>query len=95
MGYKRGSKRLALCLGLPYFAWWSFLIVASSAAYKSSRERMFEAEFGGNDWSVNLRMMNEAQDRLDLAITWGLVVPVIALVIWGIGRWVYRGFVSE
>ncbi|MEZ5759774.1 MAG: hypothetical protein R3D87_01385 [Paracoccaceae bacterium] len=44
--------------------------------------------------TVNLKMMREADERFYLAITWGFMIPVLAMLVWIITRRVYRGFRS-
>ena len=95
MNNKRGLKRLAVVLGVPYFGWWAFLMFASPIAYRRASERFQGTDDMGLEATINLRMMVAANANFDLAITWGIIVPVIVLIIWQIARWVYRGFRSD
>lgn len=93
----KGWKRLAIVLGVPYFGWWAFLLIVSPGAYRRSQARFLESSDAGDTLgaTVNLRMMYDANERFNLAITWGIVVPILALLLWIVARWVYRGFRSH
>lgn len=88
-----GWKRLAIVLGVPYFGWWTFLLIVSPGAYWRSQARLLDADVGDSlVMTVNLRMMQEAKERFDLAITWGIVVPILAILLWIVARWIHNGF---
>ena len=98
---KKGWKRLAIVLGVPYFGWWFFLLIVSPGASRRSSARFSEAlaNKDANDnlsmtvgMEVNLKMMQDANENFALAITWGIVVPILAALLWVLARWVHRGF---
>ncbi len=83
MSIRRGIKRLAIAIGLPWFAWWGYVGYANYQSYQRA-----QAE-GNTDW---LMMTLE---NLVLAITMGVILPTLLLVLSLVGWWVYRGFRSE
>lgn len=94
MRSRKGWKRLAIALGVPYFGFWAFMLEANSIGYQRSLERALRAFEDGDSlgFQVNGSMASSNSDMINLAIIWGIVVPIAALIIWAIVRWVYRGF---
>lgn len=94
MNRKRGLKRLAIALLVPWFTWWWGLgLLAYNTAQSSSKDWLAASQ--KNDefmMGVYNRMQVDAYRQIDGSLTWGVAVPIVVLIVAAIGYWVYRGF---
>jgi len=91
---RRGFTRLALALGIPYFGWWALTWWFASSALPRHLQWSREASERG-DWktaTVWMEIANKDTEAVHRALTWGVIVPILALFLGVIAYWVYRGF---
>ena len=94
MNKRRGLKRLAIAIGVPYFGFW---VIWAWSGFRSSDYARRELDNLNADSSDTRRMslvdlLDDAEHRISDAVMWGLFWPLIALIVASIGYWVYRGF---
>lgn len=94
MNWRKGSARVALV----YFGFW--LLVAMLGYWRYARAQNEWLTTSRNDpsdyhglmfWD---RQMSAGLDWLMIAVTGGVVVPIVAAILAAIGWWVWRGFRS-
>jgi fatty acid desaturase len=90
---KRGLRRLAIAVLVPYYLWW-VLVAFMNYRIAENAEAELQANAGTNTEVAFAAAMTEshANANLGLAFTWAIVVPIAILVIGSVGYWVYRGF---
>ncbi len=88
---RKGIKRLAIALGVPYFCWWAFYGFASFYAY-SKYDALLVAHPKDPNSLLWGRIWSDALDRIVTSLLWGVVVLLLALIVGSITLWVYRGF---
>ncbi len=96
MHRRKGLKRLAIALGLPYFGFWAAYGYGGWRGYRrNSAELTSDADATFHETIVLAHQSGEGLHRIDLAFTWGVVVPVTAFIILSVVFWVTRGFRSD
>jgi hypothetical protein len=94
MDKRKGLKRLALGVVIPYFGiWWTYGILSWINHEEARRQFIATPEFG-EDYATKLYagIMYDTQQSMELAWRWGVLVPMGLLIAGGISYWVYRGF---
>ena len=94
MNKRKGFKRLAWALGVPYFGFWALVYHTNNNAWLEN-QKVFRQHIDADNYEsakVWARAYAENMDWMITSLTWGLVVPVIAAIVAGIAYWVYRGF---
>jgi hypothetical protein len=94
MDKRKGLKRLALAVSIPYFGWWAFVAWINWSNYQTYNAKFLEAA-ARDDWdsaATYSKIYADALDFLQMAFIWGVVVAMMLLVLVGISYWVYRGF---
>ena len=97
MSKRKGFKRLAIALGIPWFGWWGFVGVMSYRKYEKYRT-MLNSPDTPTEFTEYLRLTKQWTDALDmtiLSVFLGIVVPLTLAVLGAFGLWIYRGFKSE
>lgn len=90
---KRGLKRLAIAVAVPWFGWWGLIGITSYNSWRYFNGRVNAAAVLGQPFPViDSELENGAMRRMSLAIFWGGIVPILLLIAAGVGYWVYRGF---
>jgi hypothetical protein len=90
---KRGFKRLAIAVCVPWFGFWG-LMVWSSFRTHSYYEENYNRSANWDD-SSNLALMqmeNRAGADMANAVWFGLFLPIALVIVGAIAFWVYRGF---
>lgn len=97
MNKRKGLRRLALAVGLPYFGWWALIGKINYDVVRSTEARISKssAEANSDEMASLFRLNALANTNLTEAITWGVFVPVVALIVVAVGYWIYRGFKSD
>lgn len=94
MGSRKGWRRLAIALGVPYFGFWAFFGIANYIDYE--RVSLDYAKYPAGVYNAmevaEGRILTDENWNISMAVLFGVVVPILALVVWLIARWVYRGF---
>lgn len=94
MNRRRGLTRLAFAVGIPYFGWWA---LTARSAWETMPQYLKLSDIAAKkgDWDMAgiwMQRVNDANAALTRSLLWGVVVPVIALILGAIAYWVYRGF---
>ncbi len=94
MNLRKGIRRLAAAIGIPYFGFWALWAWSGVrlANYTEEELRKTEADFENVGYTTLLDLNAEANEQIGDAIVWGVFWPLIALIAAGIAYWVYRGF---
>jgi hypothetical protein len=97
MNRRRGLTRLGLVLATMYFGFWLLTWWFASSAVPKYLELTDEASKKGDWKSVTLWMtaVNEQSNLINMSLTWGIGVPILALLVAGLIYWLYRGFRSR
>jgi hypothetical protein len=91
---RRGVKRLAIAVGVPWFGIWGLLGYVGYSNYESNEANWWKAE-RAEDWASMMTYSNgqEAAGNLMFkSILFGAVLPLFLLILGVLGYWVYRGF---
>jgi hypothetical protein len=94
MNRRKGLTRLALAVGIPYFGWWGLTYWGASSSQPRYLQWSHEAAEKG-DWSMAtiwMQRVNETSADINRSLLWGVVVPILALIVGALAFWVYRGF---
>ncbi len=91
---KRGLRRLAIALGVPWFGFWWVALALNTIAFRRADAPLAAAIAGHdidtmNTWSS---VQSQAASNIILAAACGIVLPLLALGVGLIARWVFRGF---
>jgi hypothetical protein len=80
-----------------YFGFWLLTWWFASSAVPKYLELTDEASKKGDWKSVTLWMtaVNEQSNLINMSLTWGIGVPILALLVAGLIYWLYRGFRSR
>lgn len=93
MNKRKGFKRLAIVIGVPYFFSWGLVGVSNYRAWLKYEPMAIEASRKHSpDAEMYWNMSGRAYEMWGMAVWYGVIWPVIALVLAGIAFWVYRGF---
>lgn len=90
----KGMTRLAIVLGVPYFGWWAFMFASNFRNQQFAAESYRRGVASGDSQATRLALQWQSLTarNIEVAVIWGLVVPLAILIVWLVGRWVYRGF---
>lgn len=91
---RRGFGRLGAVVAVLYFGWWGLTYRAGSLAVPKYLRMSNEAADKGywHTSSIWLKSAGDAQTDIENSIIWGLVVPLLILLIGGLLYWLNRGF---
>lgn len=90
---RRGFKRLAIALGLPWFGWWGFVAIVNYYNYRDATGRIDAAVAVDGEISfVDIATQSSSMNMLGLAAFWGAILPLLMLFAVAAAYWVYRGF---
>ena len=92
---KRGLKRLAVAILIPWFAYWLFVGWRGYAISTDAAQAIDAVPAGGDIPMVVLQALEAGNRHLFDAIVYGAVGPVTILVVAGIAYWIARGFVAN
>lgn len=95
MNVRKGIKRLAIAVGIPYFGFWLLYGIGGYRTGEYTQTELSKAEISEIQYEVLLNMNAEANEMVADAVLWGVFWPLIALIVGGIVFWVYRGFKSK
>lgn len=91
---RKGFIRLGIALATPYFAFWGITGLLSDSRVPEyvdlSRNAMDRGDW--NTASMWMKLSNESNAWVIKSLTWGLAMPIAALIVLAISYWVYRGF---
>ena len=97
MNLKRGLRRLAIAVAVPYFGF--CLVLAWSGFQKLRESAELEEIWRGNDTSWGRSALNSALElqfageaQLYRALGFGVIYPLIAVVLFLVARCIFRGF---
>ena len=91
---RKGLIRAGIFAAVVYFGWWALLYWMSASAEPHYLQLSREAA-DKTDWHMSGVWMGEAMKMGDQMVesgVWGILVPIIALIIAGIVFWMHRGF---
>lgn len=89
---KSGLKRLAIAVLVPWFGYWALLGIGSYRTLERINTEISEPNLPSWRSDMLLQLNATATGNLQDALGYGLVYPIVALIIGCIGYWVYRGF---
>ena len=81
-----------MALAVPYFSFWALWAYTGNQLVDDARPYIGNDAVSNSDFLFHVKLLNEGYDRLGAALVYGVVYPVIALIIFGVAYWVYRGF---
>jgi len=106
---RRGLLRLWAVICVPWILYWGYVYVDSKPKEKEYQRELEitnnEVHFDSNGNALNLDSVNLRvnalaserdlyKERVESAIIWGPSIPIGSLVLYGLGLWAWRGFVS-
>lgn len=91
MNMRKGLRRLAITFAVPYFGFWSLWAYTGNQLVDEYQPKVRLASASGIDFDL----YNEGYDRLGAAMVYGLFWPFVALVVFAVAYWVYRGFKAK
>jgi len=91
---RRGLKRLAIAIAVPWFGWWAFWGWAGYRNYSYASEHMAEALRKQDGFWINFysQMNIDSMQMMGSAVVYGVGLPIVALIVIAVAYWVYRGF---
>lgn len=92
MNVRKGLTRLLIALVLPWELYWGFTFWSSYRTSNFVDEWLRTHQSGHPSELTYLEMGTRAGQDASAAVWFGIVLPVLALVVGLVGYWVYRGF---
>ena len=91
---RKGIKRLAIAVGVPWFGFWA---VAGWSSYQARAhyEKLWLEDARQEHWqsaAIWARDQSTANEWIIRSIIFGIVLPIALLIVGALAFWVYRGF---